>query len=157
HADLKCRSTLNKESAKLTQSIAKIIQKCEQSIADGKFGGPCPDPKGAGKISASETKFTDTINSVCANSVGEFPFGRCRHSSGPPGTCGNILIQDKGDVAACLSCLAEHNAKELVQKVLYLVAAAPNSAAAGCKKAVGSATVNFYAAKSKSLANCYAS
>ena len=36
HADVKCRSTLSKESAKLTQSIAKILQKCEQSIEDGR-------------------------------------------------------------------------------------------------------------------------
>jgi hypothetical protein len=43
-ADLKCRSTVAKESAKLTQAIAKILQKCEQSDY-AKQTGACPDAK----------------------------------------------------------------------------------------------------------------
>ena len=47
HADIKCRQTMNKSSSKLTQAIAKILQKCEQQVHDGKIGGPCPDAASA--------------------------------------------------------------------------------------------------------------
>jgi hypothetical protein len=38
-ADVKDRSTVAKESAKLTQAIAKTLQKYEQAVHDGKLAG----------------------------------------------------------------------------------------------------------------------
>src|SRR3954451_15961880 len=46
----KCRATVAKESANLTQAIAKILQKCDESVRAGKGTGPCPDSKSAGSI-----------------------------------------------------------------------------------------------------------
>jgi hypothetical protein len=164
HADVKCRQTVNKESAKLTQSIAKILQKCEQKVLDGKLVGPCPDADGATKIGDAETKFRGKIVDKCAGSTGEFAFGRCPNETGHAGTgdCTSILIQSKDDEGRCLACLAEHNAKELVQHVLYTgplpsPGPSPNPASgdpAKCKKVVGKETVKFYVAKSKALSKC---
>lgn len=158
HADLKCRETVAKESAKLTQSIAKSLQKCEQGVVDGKVTGPCPDAtKAAPAITKAESKLQAAIVKKCATSTGEFTYGRCPNETGLAGTCSNILIKTKDDVGTCLSCLAEHNATELVHRVLYgsLIPAAGNKAIAGCQKAVGKDTLGFYAAKSKALAKCH--
>src|SRR5436190_8184775 len=82
HADGKCRTALTKGSAALTQAIAKILQKCEQGVHDEKVTGPCPDSKSAGAIQKAKDKLTATINKTCADSTGEFAFGRCPNETG---------------------------------------------------------------------------
>ncbi len=158
HADLKCRQTLAKASAKLTQAIAKTLQKCEQGVLVGKVTGPCPDTlKAAPSIAKAESKLQAAITKKCGTSTGEFTFGRCPNETGTSGSCTNILIQSKDDIGKCLSCLAEHNATELVHRVLYgsLIPAAGDKTVAKCQAAVGKSTVLFYNAKSKALAKCH--
>ena len=157
HADLKCRQTLAKESSKLTQAIAKTLQKCEQSVHDAKLVGPCSsDQKTIDSIAKAEAKFKDKFTSACGNSTGEFAFGRCPNETGSDGApCSNILIQSKDDVADCLACLAEHNGRQLVSRVLYGSLLAPANKDIGkCQKTVGQETLKFYLAASKTLAKC---
>ena len=158
HADVKCRATVAKSSAGLTQTIAKILQKCEQSVHDGKISGPCPG-SGQAKIDGAKQKLKDAINKACATSTGEFAFGRCPNETGADGLdCGDILIQSKDGVADCLSCLADHNAQELVHRVLYsAMLAAADKDIGKCQATIGKSTVAFYTAASKSLAKCQAS
>jgi hypothetical protein len=157
HADLKCRQTVAKESAKLTQAIAKALLKCEQGVIDGKVTGPCPDTaKAAPAITKAESKLQAAVNKKCTTSTGEFAFGRCPNETGTSGSCTGILIQGKDDVGQCLSCLAEHNATELVHRVLFgSLIPSTDKVIGKCRKAVGKATVGFYNAKSKALAKCH--
>ena len=91
HADGKCRAALSKGSSALTQAIAKILQKCEQGVHDGKVTGPCPDSKSADGIRRPKDKLTASINKACATSTGEFAFGRCPNETGADAAnCGNI-------------------------------------------------------------------
>src|SRR5689334_21098290 len=85
HADIKCRRTVAKQSAKVTQGIAKIIQKCQQTVLDSGTPGTCPDAKGADKIAKSESKLTAAIEKDCATSTGEFVFGHCPNETGLTG------------------------------------------------------------------------
>jgi hypothetical protein len=156
-ADVKCRQTVTKESSKLTQAIAKTLQKCEQSVHDGKTAGPCPDPASATSIAGAKSKLKAAIEKKCSDSsVGEFAFGRCPNETGADANnCTSILINSKDDVADCLSCLADHNGTELVHRVLYGSLLTPgNSDVAKCQKTVGQATTKFYLAASKALAKC---
>lgn len=160
HADVKCRAAVAKASAAATQSMAKALQKCEQGVHDGKVTGPCSsDPKNMAAIDKALSSLTAAINKACTTSTGEFAFGRCPNETGADGlNCGNILIQSKDGEAQCLHCLANHNAQELVHRVLYSSLLAPGSKAiAGCQAAVGKSTLAFYLAESKSLAKCQAS
>ncbi len=159
HADVKCRSTVSKESAKLTQAIAKTLQKCEQTVHDGKLAGPCStDTKTQDKIQKGKDKLKAAINKACATSTGEFSFGRCPNVTDTFGfNCGDILIQSKDGEADCLSCLADANANELVHRVMYASFLAPATKNIGkCQAAIGKSTVAFYTAESKSLAKCQA-
>lgn len=156
HADIKCRQTVAKESAKATQAIAKILQKCEQSVLDGKLTGPCPDPKGGPKIVKAKDKLKAAILKACATSTGEFAFGRCPNESGLSGSCGTIIIKTKDDEGTCLGCLAEHNAQELFQKVLYGSAITPADKDIGkCRSTTAKSVLGFYNAKSKALQKCH--
>src|SRR5262245_8305544 len=92
HADIKCRRTVAKQSAKATQGIAKIMQKCLQGVLDA-GSGSCPDAKGADKITKTESKLTAAIVKSCATSTGEFAFGHCPNETGLTGNCGDILIK----------------------------------------------------------------
>ena len=157
HADVKCRAAVAKASAGLTQAIAKSLQGCEQAVHDGKITGPCSsDPKTQDKIGKAKQKLRDTIAKSCATSVGEFAFGRCPNETGTTGSnCGNLLINSKADEAECLVCLADHNAKELVSRVLYGSLLPPASKTiGGCQAAIGKNTLAFYLAESKSLSKC---
>ena len=157
-ADVKCRAAVVKGSAALTQTIAKILQKCEQSVHAGKLTGPCPDGKSATAIDGAQQKLKDAIDKVCATSTGEFAFGRCPNETGADGlNCGGILIQSKDGIADCLGCLAEHNATELIHRVVYGSFVAPANKAVGkCQATIGKATLAFYGAASKALAGCQA-
>ncbi len=157
HADIKCRQTLAKESSKLTQAIAKTLQKCEQAVHDGKLTGPCSaDAKTIDAITKAKGKFKDKLLGTCATSTGEFAFGRCPNETGATlPVCGGILIQSKDNEAGCLSCLADHNAQELVSRVLYGSLHAPANKDIGkCQKTVGQETLKFYLAASNVLAKC---
>lgn len=156
HADVKCRSTVIKESAKLTQAIAKNLQKCEQAVHDGKASGPCLDTS---KITDAKAKLVTAVVKACATSTGEFAFGRCPNETGSDGTpCSSILINSKTDVGLCLACLADHNASELVHHVLYGSLVAPANKTVGkCQSTIGKSTVGFYASASKILSKCQAS
>ncbi len=160
HADIKCRQTVAKESQKLTAALAKILQKCEQAVHDGKLMGPCPDANAATKIGTAKSKFKAKLLAKCATSTGEFTFGRCPNETGADtDDCGDILVQSKDNEADCLSCLADHNATELVHRVLYgsLKAPATNKTLVTCQKTIGKSTLGFYAAASKALAKCQGS
>jgi hypothetical protein len=154
HADIKCRRTVAKQSAKATQGIAKIIQKCQQAVLDGKQSGPCPDTKGAASITKTESKLTAAIEKDCATSTGEFAFGHCPNETGFTGNCGNILIKSKTDEGTCLGCLAEHNAKELFNVVYGHAIAPADDTIAKCQSTTGKEVLGFYKAKSKALAKC---
>jgi hypothetical protein len=159
HADGKCRAALSKGSSALTQAIAKILQKCEQGVHDGKVTGPCPDSKSADSIQKAKDKLTASINKACATSTGEFAFGRCPNETGADAAnCGNILIQSKDGVAQCLGCLAQHNATELMHRVVYGSMLPAGSKDIGkCQATIGKATLAFYNTASKVLAGCQAS
>ncbi len=160
HADGKCRAAVSKASAALTQAIAKNLQKCEQAVHDGKLTGPCSSEPGTqAKITKAKDKLRDAIAKACATSTGEFAFGRCPNETGTTGSnCGNLLINTKADEAECLVCLADHNAKELVSRVLYSSLVAPGTKDIGkCQAAIGKNTVAFYTTESKSLSKCQAS
>lgn len=157
-ADVKCRATVAKESAKLTQAIAKILQKCEQSDY-AKQTGACPDAKSAANITKAKGKLVAAINKACTTSTGEFTFGRCPNPDGGTGTagpCSGILIQSKTDVGECLGCLAEENASELISAVMYGSAISPQAdkGIAKCQATVGKLATAFYLTKSKALAKC---
>jgi hypothetical protein len=156
HADIKCRSTVAKESAKLTQAIAKTLQKCEQAVHDGKLGGPCPDVKSADKIQKAKDNLKKNLNKKCATSTGEFAFGRCPNETGSDASnCTSILVQDKDGEADCLSCLADHNATELVHRVVYGSLLPPADKKVGkCQAAIGKSTLGFYTSASKILVKC---
>jgi hypothetical protein len=156
HADIKCRQTVAKESAKATQGIAKTLQKCSQGVLDGKVTGPCPDTKSADSITKAKSKLQAAIVKACATSTGEFAFGRCPNETGLTGSCGSILIKTKDDEGACLACLAEHNAKELFDSVIYGSAIAPANKTIGkCQSTTGKSVLGFYKAKSKALQKCH--
>ncbi len=159
HADVKCRGTVAKESSKLTVTIAKILQKCEAAVQAGKASGPCPDSGSAAKISGAKDKLKAAINKACAGSTGEFAFGRCPNETGSDGApCSGILIASKNDEADCLSCLADHNASELVHRVLYgSLIPSTDKNVGKCQSTIGKSTVAFYAAASKILSKCQAS
>src|SRR5262249_33006534 len=82
-ADVKCRSAVVKGSASATQAMAKALQKCEQGVHDGKISGTCAaDLKTQGAIQKASDKLSDSINKACADSTGEFAFGRCPNETG---------------------------------------------------------------------------
>jgi len=160
HADVKCRATITKASASLTQAIAKILQSCEAGVQSGKITGPCPDSGSAGKITAAEGKLDAALAKACTNSTGEFGYGRCPNETGSDGSpCSSILINNVTDEGTCLKCLANHNATELVHSVLYghLIPPGGNKDVAKCQSTVGKGTVAYYNAASKLLAKCQAS
>jgi hypothetical protein len=158
HAGIKCRVTVAKQSANVTAAIAKVLTKCEAGVHAGKIPGPCPDTAGATKIAATKSKLKAAIQKACATSTGEFTFGRCPNETGADSNdCGSILIQDKSTEADCLSCLADHNATELVHRVLYgsLTTGGPK-AVTKCQAVVDKATLGFYAASVKIAVGCQA-
>ena len=159
HASLKCKQTLLKQSSKLTQAIAKILEKCDEGVQKGNVTGPCPDAaKAQPAITNAKSKLKAAIVKDCTGSTGEFPFGRCPNEvTSGPGVCTNILIQNEGNIGDCLNCLADHNATEL-EAVLYgsLLPPGTNKSIATCQLKVGKSTTAFYIAKSKAMANCQA-
>ena len=157
-ATTKCRATVAKESAKLTQGIAKILQKCEAGVLANKVTGPCPDTKSLEKITKSKGKLTAAIEKSCVGATGEFAFGRCPNANGGPeatGPCTGILIQSLADIGECLGCLADENASELVSDLMYadFLPGAPGDIPK-CQTAVGKNVNAFYVSKSKALAKC---
>lgn len=154
----KCRATVAKESAKLTQAIAKILQKCDQGVLAGKVTGPCPDSKSAAGITKAKDKLKAAVNKVCTGAVGHFALGRCPAADGGtgPGTCTDILIDNNDAVADCLSCLADENASEMLNTVVYSFNPSPDKAVSKCQATIGKSTASYYITKSKSLAKCQA-
>ena len=154
----KCRATVAKESAKLTQAIAKILQKCDQGVLAGKVTGPCPDSKSATGITKAKDKLKAAINKVCTGAVGHFALGRCPAADGGtgPGTCTDILIDNNDAVADCLSCLADENASEMLNTVVYSFDPSSDKAVSKCQATIGKSVAAYYITKSKSLAKCQA-
>lgn len=158
----KCRATLSKESAKLTQALAKTIQSCDEAVRAGKATGPCPDSKTASSIAGAKGKLKAAINKACAGAVGHFAIAQCPAadggtSAGTGGPCTGIKITDNNSISDCLSCLADENASELLSGVVYnkFIPAATKDIGK-CQATIGKNTSAFYIAKSKALGTCQA-
>ncbi len=157
----KCRATVAKESAKLTQALAKTLQKCEAGVLAGKIGGTCAsDPKTVASVAKSKDKLKAAINKACTGAVGQFALAQCPAADGGtgPGTCTSIKISDNDSIADCLSCLADENARELLSSVVYSgFNPSSDKAISKCQATIGANTSAFYITKSKALAKCQGS
>jgi hypothetical protein len=156
-ATVKCRATVVKESAKITQAIGKALAQCEEGVRAGKITGPCPDSKTAGKIAGAKSKTGAAVAKACTGSTGEFNFGSCPNAQGPNGTatCGSILVTSKTAAGDCLACLAEEHAQESA-KASYgaFVPAGGDKTLAKCQAAIGKSAAGFFVARSKTLSKC---
>jgi hypothetical protein len=155
----KCRAAVVKESAKITQAIAKSLQKCEEGVRTGKIVGSCPDAGTAGKIAAAKTKTGAAVAKACATSTGEFNFGSCPNAQGPNGVaaCNTILVGSKTAEGDCLACLGEEHAQESA-KASYgaFVDASADKDLSKCQAAIGKGAAGFFVARSKTLSKCQA-
>jgi len=153
----KCRVAVVKESAKIAQAAAKLLQKCEESVRAGKLAGPCPDPGTAAKLAGAKGKTGTAVAKACATSVGELNYGSCPNAQGPNGTatCGSILITSKTAAGECLACLGEEHAQEMT-KASYgsFVDASADKKLAKCQATIGKSTAALFVARSKLLAKC---
>jgi hypothetical protein len=156
-ATVKCRAALVKESGKITQAIAKSLQKCEEGVRAGKITGPCPDAGTASKIAGAKAKTGAAVAKACAGATGEFNFGSCPNAQGPNGTatCGSILVTSKTAEGDCLACLGEEHAQESA-KASYgaFVNAGADKTLGKCQAAIGKSAAGFFVARSKILAKC---
>jgi hypothetical protein len=157
----KCRATVAKESAKLTQAIAKTLQKCEAGRLKGKILTTCAlDSKTGASIQKSKDKLTGALGKACTNAVGQFALALCPAADGGtgPGTCTSIKISDNTSIGQCLGCLADENARELLSTVTYSnFITSSDKAISKCQDTIGKNTAAFYITKSKLLAKCQAS
>ncbi len=155
----KCRAAVVKESAKITQAIAKSLQKCEEGVRTGKIIGPCPDAGTAGKITGAKSKTGAAVAKACGTSTGEFNFGSCPNTQGPNGvaTCNTILVTSKSAEGDCLACLGEEHAQESA-KASYAAFVNPGAdkTLSKCQASIGKAAAGFFVARSKSLSKCQA-
>lgn len=158
-ATVKCRAAVVKESGKITQAIAKMLQKCEEGVRTGKVVGPCPDAGTAAKISAAKAKTGAALGKACAGSTGEFNFGSCPNAQGPNGTatCGSILVTSKTAEGDCLACLGEEHAQESAKASYAAFAdASADKDLSKCQAAIGKGAAGFFVARSKILGKCQA-
>lgn len=156
----KCRLALVKEAAKITQTSATLLQKCEEAVRVGKGTGPCPDSATVAKLAAAKAKTSAAAAKKCATSVGEFNYGSCPNAQGPNGTatCGALLIDGKAAEGECLACLAEEHAREMTRTSYgAFVAAGGDKTLGKCQAAIGKSSAAFFVARSKILAKCQAS
>lgn len=156
-ATVKCRAALVKESGKITQAIAKSLQKCEEGVRAGKITGPCPDAGTASKIAGAKAKTGAAVAKACAGATGEFNFGSCPNAQGPNGTatCNTILVTSKTAEGDCLACLGEEHAQESA-KASYgaFVNAGADKVLGKCQASIGKAAAGFFVARSKTLGKC---
>ncbi len=157
-ATVKCRAAVIKESGKITQAVAKLLQKCEEGVRAGKIVGPCPDAGTAGKIAGAKLKTRAAVEKACTGASGEFNFGSCPDAQGPNGaaTC-KTLVTSKADQGDCLACLGEENAQESA-KLSYgsFVNAGGDKVLGKCQATIGKAAAGFFVARSKILGKCQA-
>jgi len=156
-ATVKCRAALVKESGKITQAIAKSLQKCEEGVRAGKIPGPCPDAGTASKIAGAKAKTGAAVAKACDGATGEFNFGSCPNAQGPNGTatCSSILVTSKTAEGDCLACLGEEHAQESA-KASYgaFVPAGADKVLGKCQASIGKAAAGFFVARSKALGKC---
>jgi hypothetical protein len=155
----KCRAAVVKESAKITQAVAKSLQKCEEGVRTGKLTGPCPDAGTASKIAGAKAKTGAAVAKACATSTGEFNFGSCPNAQGPNGvaTCNTILVTSKTAEGDCLACLGEEHAQESARASYgAFVDASADKVLSKCQASIGKGAAGFFVARSKSLAKCQA-
>jgi hypothetical protein len=158
-ATVKCRAAVVKESGKITQAVAKLLQKCEEGVRAGKIIGPCPDADTGDKIAKAKAKTRAAVAKACATSTGELNFGSCPNAQGPNGTaaCNGILVSSKTAAGDCLACLAEEHAQEAT-KASYgaFVDASGDKTLGKCQATIGKAAAGFFVARSKILGKCQA-
>jgi len=155
----KCRAAVIKESGKITQAIAKSLQKCEEGVRAGKITGPCPDAGTASKIAGAKAKTGASVAKACGTSTGEFNFGSCPNAQGPNGTatCNTILVTSKTAEGDCLACLGEEHAQESA-KASYgaFLPAGVDKVLSKCQASIGKSAAGFFVARSKTLGKCQA-
>ncbi len=131
---VKCERAIVKEAVKFYRAKRKALQKCEDAIFKGKFGGPCPDAKALDKINKATAKVLDKIPSKCtglSTAATGGPFF-CPGFVVPGGSsCGNT-IATVADLAECVQCIAEYKADILTRATAPANGALPPEANPKC-------------------------
>lgn len=187
-ATLKCQQTVSKETNKFLQAKVKILQKCQESLIKDKVTDPgaggrttfcLGETQTADKIAKATSKLNAQIVKACCGKSKDCADTSdnctladvgvtspvCPDSEGgnaPASSCKGIVMDDPGDLAACIACVTEEHADEAVT-LLYeqRVDADPKSADKAekalvkCQSTIGKETLKFLAAKSKALQKCW--
>ncbi len=164
---VKCQQAILKESAKLAQTRATVLAKCEEQRTKGKLTGSCPDAKSAAKLAKAAATLAAKIAKACGgkdkvcggDATGEDTPG----SIGWPGVCPNFeslacanTITTCGDVSACLACVDDAAIDQLIGLVYPETPAVPvKSPANKCQVAIGKNIVKLAQNESKTLQKCW--
>jgi hypothetical protein len=166
---VKCQQAIAKGSSAFLQARVKALQKCNEAIVKNGTG-TCPDSKASASITKAEGKLESTIGKACGGADkacgGDTTGEDLPVSVGWPGTCPDfenghvcldINIQNCGDIADCLECIAgaaSDQAMTLYYGDLNLPSSS-NKALNKCQKTIGKATSSFLNSKSKALQKCW--
>jgi hypothetical protein len=169
----KCQQAIVKESAKLIQTKAKALQKCEDGRVKGKLPASTDcvaEPKTALVIQKAGDKLAGALgkkcggaDKTCGTGGDDDPLGSIGWGSTPAcpdfGSAGcTDAIADCGDVAACLSCASGAAAIAAVgvdYDDLVPAAFGTKSTLNKCQRAVGKEATKFLQARSKALQKCW--
>jgi hypothetical protein len=167
-----CSKSLTKETQKLTALKAKALQSCEDKRASGSLppatvcrtesATALSVAKASGKARTAMVKACCGPDRECGNgddeSLTQLGWGSSptcpNFENGQQGSCTNA-IDDPGDVADCLLCVAGGATDQLLDLVYRAPATNPGATAIRCRRALGKATVKFFQAKSRILEKCW--
>ena len=162
---VKCQRAIAKESSKFLQAKAKALQKCEDGVVKG-GAGPCPDDKAQAAIQKATSKLTAGIGKACGGddkACGQDLTNEDNPAAlGWPAQCPDLaralcsnVMNDCSGIAACLACTNGSAVDQAIGLAYEKLNLPSESALNKCQRAIGKATSQFLAAKSKKLQKCW--
>lgn len=170
-AAVACERVLVKESAKLAQARAHALAGCEALVLDGKLplGTECGvETKTAARIAKAVDRFATRVAKSCGGANrrcdgdhgadGEPTLGEIGWS---PVACPGIVGKDCtvplgtcDDVASCLVCIGEAGVAAAIDVAHGVAPATGGSPEAKCRRTIGKAAIDLFAARSIALQKC---
>ncbi len=167
-----CRTAVAKNTQKFLAAKSKALQSCEdkrtagslppETVCRTEYGTALAIAKASGKARTAMVKSCCGADRTCGTSddetlanLGWGSVSECPNfENGQTGACTND-VDDPGDVADCLLCVASGATDQLIELLYRSLANGTDSALKKCQRTLGKATIKFYQAKSRALEKCW--
>jgi pectate lyase len=175
---VRCQRTVTLEAAKLAQTTAKLLARCELTKLKGNHDGVCPDAEAApgsparaawDKIARAAVRLESRIAKRCGGNdrtCGGDLAGEYRPTAlGWPAVCPGFEgvaeagctagLDDCGDLAACVECIHRSALVQAMQLYFGSLTAGGGTAVAKCQETIGRQAQRLIGKASKELQRCW--